>query len=213
MAFISAMAGAGNPSLSMCWRPERRHAKLLPSGAKKNFFRIRPSTVRVFQPATRRVSPRGGVSGSGSRIFPNCGSGSRVLKTKNCKSFTAEKKLYIFLSKIAIYLFLASKQDAEPTGEAFGPQKRDSSTSKHEISKLFSIFVGNFLPPGSGRGSSNSNKCDPCGSGSETPDKERINYTSILLLGLEIQNKQRFRRARAGLRIRGPDNKGPNMYF
>jgi hypothetical protein len=41
-------------------------------------------------------------------------------------------------------------KDAQATGEAFSPQKRTSSTSKHENSVLFSIFVSHFCPPGSG---------------------------------------------------------------
>jgi hypothetical protein len=32
-------------------------------------------------------------------------------------------------------------------------QTRTSSTSKHEISELFSVFVGHFCPPRSGYGS------------------------------------------------------------
>jgi hypothetical protein len=52
-------------------------------------------------------------------------------------------------------------KDTQATGEAFSPQKRTSSTSKHENSVLFSIFAGQFCPPGSGSGSgsgsSNSN--------------------------------------------------------
>ncbi len=47
--------------------------------------------------------------------------------------------------------------DAKPntlksTGETFSPQKRTSSTSKHEIYEIFSIFVGQFCPPGFGSG-------------------------------------------------------------
>jgi hypothetical protein len=38
--------------------------------------------------------------------------------------------------------------DAQATGEAFGPQKRTSSTSKHE--KKNSRIFGSFLTPGSG---------------------------------------------------------------
>ena len=35
--------------------------------------------------------------------------------------------------------------DAQATGEAFSPQKRRCSTSKHENSlRFFSIFVGHF---------------------------------------------------------------------
>ncbi len=41
-------------------------------------------------------------------------------------------------------------KDAQATGEAFSPQKRTSSTTKHENSVLFSIFVGHFCPPGTG---------------------------------------------------------------
>ncbi len=36
--------------------------------------------------------------------------------------------------------------EVQATGEACSPQKRTSSTSKHEISWLFSIFVGHFCP-------------------------------------------------------------------
>ncbi len=54
------------------------------------------------------------------------------------KKFTAGKILYIFLIKIAT------------TGEAFSHQMRTSSTSKHEISELTYVFVGQFCPPGSG---------------------------------------------------------------
>jgi hypothetical protein len=45
---------------------------------------------------------------------------------------------------------LASTKNFQATGEAFSPQKRTSSISKHEIFSLFSIFVGLFCPPGSG---------------------------------------------------------------
>jgi hypothetical protein len=39
---------------------------------------------------------------------------------------------------------VASIKNAQATGEAFSPQKRTSNTSKHEISLLFSFFVGYF---------------------------------------------------------------------
>jgi hypothetical protein len=38
----------------------------------------------------------------------------------------------------------ASIKDALATGEAFSSQKRTSSNSKHKISLLFLLFVGNF---------------------------------------------------------------------
>jgi hypothetical protein len=37
-------------------------------------------------------------------------------------------------------------KDVQAIGEAFRPQKRTSSTSKHEISSLFQFF-GHFYPP------------------------------------------------------------------
>jgi hypothetical protein len=45
---------------------------------------------------------------------------------------------------------LASKKEVQATEEVISPQKRTSSTSKHEISLFFSIFVGHFCPPGPG---------------------------------------------------------------
>jgi hypothetical protein len=65
--------------------------------------------------------------------------------------------LYIFLSKIAIYL----SRGLPKAGESFNPQKRTSSTSKHENSLLSSIFVGHFCPPGSGSGSATQINADP----------------------------------------------------
>jgi hypothetical protein len=56
------------------------------------------------------------------------------------KKFTAKKNLIFFWSKNATYLFQASIMDVQASGEAFSPQKRTSSTSKHEISSLFPFF-------------------------------------------------------------------------
>jgi hypothetical protein len=64
--------------------------------------------------------------------------------TKNCKNLQLENKFGIFLSKIAIHL---SKASLQATGEAFSPQKRTSSTSKHEIFFLFLWVVFAFLDP------------------------------------------------------------------
>ncbi len=71
-----------------------------------------------------------------------------ILMNKNGKNLQLKKFFNIFLSTIAMYLSLG----LQAIGEAFIPQKRTSSTSKHEIeiSSLFSIFVGHFFPPGSG---------------------------------------------------------------
>jgi hypothetical protein len=91
------------------------------------------------------------------RVFPKCGSESRVLMTKNFTKFTAVKlNFFAFLYRKFLFSYpYASIKDAQASGEAFIPKKRTPSTSKHENSSLFSIFVGHFCPPGSG--SSNSN--------------------------------------------------------
>ncbi len=44
-------------------------------------------------------------------------------------------------------------KDVQTTGEACSPQKRTSSTSKHEISKKFVFLWVVFAAPGSGSGS------------------------------------------------------------
>jgi hypothetical protein len=72
------------------------------------------------------------------------------------KKITAEKNInFLGDQKLQFTYPLASIKDVQATGEAFSPQKRTSSTSKHENSVLFSIFVGHFCPPGSGSGSAN----------------------------------------------------------
>jgi hypothetical protein len=55
--------------------------------------------------------------------------------------------------------------DVQATGEAFSPQKRTPSTSKHEISSLFSILVGLFYPL---RSDPDPAEQSQCGSGSAT---------------------------------------------
>ncbi len=42
----------------------------------------------------------------------------------------------------------------------FRSQKRPSNTSKHELKKKNSTFVGHFCPPGSGSGSANNPACN-----------------------------------------------------
>jgi hypothetical protein len=55
-------------------------------------------------------------------------------------------------------------KDVQATGEAFSPQKRTSSTSKHEISSLFFYICG---PPGPDLDPDPSGQ-NQCGSGSKT---------------------------------------------
>jgi hypothetical protein len=43
-------------------------------------------------------------------------------------------------------------KNVQVTEEAFRSQKRPSNTSKHELLKFFSSFVGHFCPPKSGSG-------------------------------------------------------------
>jgi hypothetical protein len=64
---------------------------------------------------------------------------------KNLKRIYSRKNLiYFFDQKLQFTSPKASIKDVQATGEAFGPQKSRSSTSKHEISELFSIFVVYF---------------------------------------------------------------------
>ncbi len=63
------------------------------------------------------------------------GSGTAALMTKN-----------VFYPKSQFIYPQASMKDARAT-EASSPQKRTSSTSKHEFLTLF-LFIGSFCPPG-----------------------------------------------------------------
>jgi hypothetical protein len=64
--------------------------------------------------------------------------------TKNWKKFTSEEIFFYFLIKNCNLLILKpSIEDVQATGEAFRPQYRTSSTSKH---KNVSIFVSHFCP-------------------------------------------------------------------
>jgi hypothetical protein len=54
------------------------------------------------------------------------------------------KKIEFFKPKIAIYLSLGCKKDVQATGDAFSPQKRTSSPSKHEIFNFF-LFLWNIF--------------------------------------------------------------------
>jgi hypothetical protein len=64
------------------------------------------------------------------------------------EKITAKKNF--FGSKTTIYLSKASIKNIQVTEEVFSSQKRLSNTSKHDILKKNSTFVGNFCPPGSG---------------------------------------------------------------
>jgi hypothetical protein len=69
--------------------------------------------------------------GSGSFIFSNCGSGSRVLMTKN---FTAE---IFFSSKISIYLSLSLQKGRPSYRRSLQFPKENILHFKHGISLLF----------------------------------------------------------------------------
>jgi hypothetical protein len=72
--------------------------------------------------------------------------------TKKLETFTAEKKIF-FYQKLQFTYPSASMKDKQATGVAFGPQKRTSSTSKHEFFQFFSAFVCEYCPPRSRSGS------------------------------------------------------------
>jgi hypothetical protein len=72
---------------------------------------------------------------------------------KNWKKITAEKKLNFFYQKLQLTYPYASIKYVQVTEEAFSSQKRPSNTSKHELLKKNSTFVGHFCPPRSGSGS------------------------------------------------------------
>jgi hypothetical protein len=54
--------------------------------------------------------------------------------TKNRKNFTGKNNLKNFGSNTTFYLSLGLQKGHQATEEAFSPQKRTSSTSKHEFS-------------------------------------------------------------------------------
>jgi hypothetical protein len=58
------------------------------------------------------------------------------------KNFTAEKKILVLIENCNLFLLKSLVKKVQVTGEAFSSQKRTSSTSKHYISSLSSIFVG-----------------------------------------------------------------------
>jgi hypothetical protein len=64
--------------------------------------------------------------------------------TKKWKKLHLKKKF--FGSKTTIYLSLGIK-NVQVTEEAFSSQKRPSNTSKHELLKKFSTFVGHNTDP------------------------------------------------------------------
>ncbi len=73
---------------------------------------------------------------------------------KHTEKFTAENFFFIFLNKNCNYLTLGLHKGSQSYRRSLQPSKENiqSSTSKHEISYLFSILVVNFCPPGSGSG-------------------------------------------------------------
>jgi hypothetical protein len=57
------------------------------------------------------------------------------------KKFTAEKISMFFYQKLQFTYPQASKKDVQATEEAFGPQKRTSSTSKHKFFYFFLLML------------------------------------------------------------------------
>ncbi len=71
-------------------------------------------------------------------------------KIGKIQKFTAEKIYFIFFDQKFSLLIpgpLVSIKDVQATGEAFSPQKRTSSTSKHDTYFLTYFYLcGSFLP-------------------------------------------------------------------
>jgi hypothetical protein len=70
--------------------------------------------------------------------------------TKIERNLLLEKKLIFFLIKLQFVNLLASMKGFHASEEAFIPQKRTSSTSKHDFFFFFSpllSFVGRFALP------------------------------------------------------------------
>jgi hypothetical protein len=90
------------------------------------------------------------------------------------KVYSWKFNLYFLDQKLQFTYPCVSIKDAQATGEDFSPQKRTSSTSKHENSGLF-LFCGSFLPSWIRIRNLNADpdpdqatqiNADPCGSGS-----------------------------------------------
>jgi len=79
-------------------------------------------------------------------------------------------KKSFFDKKLQFTFPMAFIKDAQATGETFIPQKRTSSTSKHEISLLFLLLWVNFalLDPEPDPDPAPQIITEPCGSASET---------------------------------------------
>ncbi len=108
----------------------------------------------------RRQGCGSALSGTGSSIFPNRGSGSssesRVLMNKNWKKITAVKLFYIFWIEIAIHLSLGLHKKRK-SYRSLQPSKENIQHFK--TWKFFPFFYiwWSFCPPGSGSESSKSN--------------------------------------------------------
>jgi hypothetical protein len=158
----------------MNWTSTTRHVKNVSSISVRRLEKALLST-RVSDPHWFTADPDEDLDPAFFLIAnPDPGSGSRVWWPKIEKIYSW-KLIFIFLIKNC-HLLILGLHKGRPATDAFSPQKTTSSTSKHENSVLFSIFVGHFCPPGSGSGSNlNADpdpatqiNADPCRSGSET---------------------------------------------
>ncbi len=140
------------------------------------------------------------------RIFANCGSGFRIpdpdprfddLKLEKIYSW---KFNFDFLDQKLLFTYpQASIKDTQATGEAFSPQKRTSSTSKHKNSVHFSIYMGHFCPPvvSSRQSDSNADRIRVFSSMIfKTPTKKKFTFSKIccLLLSLHLHQSSKILR-------------------
>ncbi len=120
-------------------------------------------------------------------------------KDQKLNKITAEKKIKFFQDQKLKFTYpQASIKKVQVTEEAFSSQKRPSNTSKHELFKKKSTFVGHFCPPGSGSGST-----DPIESGSNPdPDPQPCEFFVCLLICVYIYHFNFSRLRFGGQRIR-----------
>jgi hypothetical protein len=94
---------------------------------------------------------------------------------QNLENFAADKKIgYLFDQKLLFTYPLASIKAVQATGEAVSPKKRTSSTANMKFLN-FSVYVGNFCPPGSVSGF----RTNPLTSLNSDPMRIRIRNTGF----------------------------------
>jgi hypothetical protein len=79
-------------------------------------------------------------------------SGPKVLMTKKLKKFTAGTQIYIFVSKIAIYLSLGLHKERPSYKRSLNSALKREHPALQDM-KFLNFFMGHFCSVGSGAGS------------------------------------------------------------